>query len=107
VATHYILTRGIDQFVVVVFSDRCPFALCRHTLSYGELRFTPGDRELEIAVNIIDDDAPEEEERFRVVLRNPKGGAEIGFGGQMTVLIPTNDDAHGVIGFAQVPSSVA
>uniref|UniRef100_A0A8C7IVD8 Adhesion G-protein coupled receptor V1 n=1 Tax=Oncorhynchus kisutch TaxID=8019 RepID=A0A8C7IVD8_ONCKI len=74
--------------------------------SYGELRFTPGDRELEIAVNIIDDDAPEEEEQFRVVLRNPKGGAEIGFGGQMTVLIPTNDDAHGVIGFAQGSLSV-
>uniref|UniRef100_A0A673Z153 Adhesion G-protein coupled receptor V1 n=1 Tax=Salmo trutta TaxID=8032 RepID=A0A673Z153_SALTR len=74
--------------------------------SYGELRFTPGDRELEIAVNIVDDDAPEEEEQFRVVLRNPKGGAEIGFGGQMTVLIPTNDDAHGVIGFAQGSLSV-
>ncbi|XP_055742122.1 adhesion G-protein coupled receptor V1 isoform X1 [Salvelinus fontinalis] len=74
--------------------------------SYGELRFTPGDRELEIAVNIIDDGAPEEEEQFRVVLRNPKGGAEIGFGGQMTVLIPTNDDAHGVIGFAQGSLSV-
>lgn len=76
------------------------------TLSYGELRFVPGDRELEIAVNIIDDDVPEEDEQFRVVLKNPKGGAEIGFGGQVTVLIPTNDDAHGVIGFTQVLSVV-
>uniref|UniRef100_A0A4W5MD34 Calx-beta domain-containing protein n=1 Tax=Hucho hucho TaxID=62062 RepID=A0A4W5MD34_9TELE len=76
------------------------------TLSYGKLRFVPGDRELEIAVNVVDDDVPEEDEQFRVVLKNPKGGAEIGFGGQVTVLIPTNDDAHGVIGFTQGSLSV-
>ncbi|KAG7246955.1 hypothetical protein CRUP_007189, partial [Coryphaenoides rupestris] len=68
---------------------------------YGELRFAPGDSELEIAVNVLDDNIPEREEYFRVALKNPKGGAEIGFGGQVTVFIPTNDDAHGVIGFAQ------
>ncbi|XP_059193370.1 adhesion G-protein coupled receptor V1 [Centropristis striata] len=68
--------------------------------SFGELHFAPGDSELEIAVNIIDDDIPEEQEYFQVSLKNPKGGAEIGFGGQVTVIVPTNDDAHGVIGFA-------
>ncbi|XP_059909463.1 adhesion G-protein coupled receptor V1 [Gadus macrocephalus] len=68
--------------------------------SHGELRFVPGDSELEIAVNVLDDDIPEREESFRVALKNPKGGAEIGFGGQVTVVIPTNDDAHGVVGFA-------
>uniref|UniRef100_A0A3B4ZW94 Adhesion G-protein coupled receptor V1 n=1 Tax=Stegastes partitus TaxID=144197 RepID=A0A3B4ZW94_9TELE len=69
--------------------------------SFGELHFAPGDSELEIAVNIIDDDIPEVQEHFQVRLKNPKGGAEIGFGGQVTVFVPTNDDAHGVIGFAQ------
>ncbi|XP_056232770.1 adhesion G-protein coupled receptor V1 isoform X2 [Seriola aureovittata] len=69
--------------------------------SFGELQFAPGDSELEIAVNIIDDDIPEVQEHFHVSLKNPKGGAEIGFGGQVTVIVPTNDDAHGVIGFAQ------
>lgn len=64
--------------------------------------FAPGVNELEIAVNIIDDDIPEMDEYFHVRLKNPKGGAEIGFGGQVTVIVPTNDDAHGVIGFAQV-----
>lgn len=53
-------------------------------------------------MNVIDDDIPEVGEYFQVRLKNPKGGAEIGFGGQVTVFIPTNDDAHGVIGFAQV-----
>lgn len=70
--------------------------------SFGELHFAPGDSELEIAVNVIDDDLPEEQEYFRVALKNPKGGAEIGFGGQVTVIVPANDDAHGVIGFAEV-----
>lgn len=72
------------------------------TLSSGELFFAAGDRELDLAVNIIDDDIPEVEELFRVKLKNPKGGAEIGFGGQVTIIVPSNDDAHGVIGFAQV-----
>ncbi|XP_070820196.1 adhesion G-protein coupled receptor V1 isoform X2 [Chaetodon trifascialis] len=74
--------------------------------SFGELHFAPGDSELQIAVNIIDDDIPEEQEFFQVSLKNPKGGAEIGFGGQVTVIVPTNDDAHGVIGFAQNSLSV-
>ena len=72
------------------------------TFSYGELHFLPGDSELQIAVNVIDDGIPEKQESFQVSLKNPKGGAEIGFGGQVTVIVPTNDDAHGVIGFAQV-----
>ncbi|KAE8292326.1 hypothetical protein D5F01_LYC09693 [Larimichthys crocea] len=74
--------------------------------SFGELYFAPGDSELELAVNVMDDDIPEVEEYFHVGLKNPKGGAEIGFGGQVTVIVPTNDDAHGVIGFAQDSLSV-
>ncbi|XP_057687080.1 adhesion G-protein coupled receptor V1 isoform X4 [Corythoichthys intestinalis] len=69
--------------------------------SFGELHFLPGDSELQIAVNVLDDDVPEEQEQFQVRLKNPKGGAEIGFGGQVTVVVPSNDNAHGVIGFAQ------
>lgn len=53
-------------------------------------------------MNIVDDDVPEEQEYFHVALKHPKGGAEIGFGGQVTIVVPANDDAHGVIGFAEV-----
>ncbi|XP_076853827.1 adhesion G-protein coupled receptor V1 [Brachyhypopomus gauderio] len=67
----------------------------------GELFFQPGVSELDIAVNIIDDETPEVEEQFRLSLKNPKGGAEIGFRGQVTLTVPANDDAYGVIGFAQ------
>nr|XP_057927104.1 adhesion G-protein coupled receptor V1 isoform X2 [Doryrhamphus excisus] len=69
--------------------------------SFGELHFLPGDSELQIAVNVIDDDVPEEQEQFQVRLKNPKGGAEIGFGGLVNVVVPSNDNAHGEIGFAK------
>lgn len=71
-------------------------------LSSGELFFQPGVRELEVTVNVINDDIPEVEENFHVSLKNPKGGAEIGFRGQVTLFIPANDDAYGILGFAQV-----
>lgn len=70
--------------------------------SSGELIFEPGDREAVIAVNILDDTVPEEEESFRVQLKNPKGGAEIGINGYVKITILSNDDAYGVVGFAQV-----
>uniref|UniRef100_G1KP04 Adhesion G-protein coupled receptor V1 n=1 Tax=Anolis carolinensis TaxID=28377 RepID=G1KP04_ANOCA len=69
--------------------------------SSGELIFEPGDKEVVIAVNIFDDTVPEEEESFKVWLKNPKGGAEIGPNGYVTIVISSNDDAHGVVGFAQ------
>nr|XP_001918372.2 G-protein coupled receptor 98 [Equus caballus] len=69
--------------------------------SSGELVFEPGDTEAVIAVNILDDTVPEEEESFRVQLKNPKGGAEIGINGYVKITILSNDDAYGVVGFAQ------
>ncbi|KFP45759.1 G-protein coupled receptor 98, partial [Chlamydotis macqueenii] len=69
--------------------------------SSGELVFEPGDMEAVIAVNILDDIIPEEEECFKVWLKNPKGGAEIGVHGFVNIIIPSNDNAYGVIAFAQ------
>ncbi|XP_032297180.1 adhesion G-protein coupled receptor V1 isoform X2 [Coturnix japonica] len=69
--------------------------------SSGELILDPGDMEVLIAVNILDDTIPEEEECFRVWLRNPKGGAEIGSHGFVDIIIPSNDNAYGIIAFAQ------
>ncbi|KAL2779432.1 adhesion G-protein coupled receptor V1 precursor [Daubentonia madagascariensis] len=69
--------------------------------SSGELIFEPGDKEATIVVNILDDIVPEEEESFKVQLRNPKGGAEIGINGSVTITILSNDDAYGIVAFAQ------
>ncbi|PNI73010.1 ADGRV1 isoform 12 [Pan troglodytes] len=67
----------------------------------GELIFEPGDREATIAVNILDDTVPEKEESFKVQLKNPKGGAEIGINDSVTITILSNDDAYGIVAFAQ------
>lgn len=75
---------------------------CASYASSGELIFEPGDREAVIVVNVLDDTVPEEEEFFRVELKNPKGGAEIGINGYVKITILSNDDAYGVVGFAQV-----
>ncbi|KAL1783722.1 G-protein coupled receptor 98 [Sigmodon hispidus] len=69
--------------------------------SLGELTFEPGDKEATIAVNILDDTVPEKEESFRVQLKNPKGGAEIGIRSYVRVTVLSNDDAYGIIAFAQ------
>ncbi|NXU16592.1 GPR98 protein, partial [Pardalotus punctatus] len=69
--------------------------------SSGELIFEPGDMEAVIAVNILDDVIPEEEERFKVWLKNPKGGAEIGVHSFVDIIISSNDNAYGVIAFSQ------
>ncbi|XP_028615942.1 adhesion G-protein coupled receptor V1 [Grammomys surdaster] len=69
--------------------------------SLGELIFEPGDKEAIIAVNILDDTVPEEEESFRVQLKNPRGGAEIGVNSYVRVTVISNDDAYGVVAFAQ------
>ncbi|XP_031794624.1 adhesion G-protein coupled receptor V1 [Sarcophilus harrisii] len=69
--------------------------------SSGELIFTPGTKEAIIAVNILDDIIPEEEEFFKVQLKTPKGGAEIGINNYVKIVIPSNDDAYGIIAFAQ------
>ncbi|XP_019373727.1 PREDICTED: G-protein coupled receptor 98 [Gavialis gangeticus] len=73
--------------------------------SSGELIFEPGDMDAVLAVNILDDIIPEEEEFFSVWLKNPKGGAEIGANGYVNIIIPSNDHAHGVIAFAQISLS--
>lgn len=70
--------------------------------SSGELIFEPGDMEAVIAVNILDDIIPEVEECFKVWLKNPKGGAEIGVHSFVNIIIPPNDNAYGVIAFSQV-----
>lgn len=53
-------------------------------------------------VSINNDDIPEVDERFSVQLQSPSGGSRIGGSGAVVITILTNDDAHGMIRFAQV-----
>ncbi|XP_022110249.1 G-protein coupled receptor 98-like isoform X2 [Acanthaster planci] len=67
----------------------------------GRLTLNPEDTALTVAVTVLDDAQPEDDESFRVVLSNPTGGAELGQQSAVGVDILSNDDAHGIIAFAQ------
>nr|XP_006812422.1 PREDICTED: G protein coupled receptor 98-like protein isoform X1 [Saccoglossus kowalevskii] len=66
----------------------------------GLLSFGPGENQRMVAVSILDDEIPEDTEDFYVSLNNPTGGAEISNQNQVLVNILSNDNAHGVIAFA-------
>lgn len=66
------------------------------------LTFSPGQTTLITAVSIIDDNKPEETESFLVSMTRPTGGAELGDNNTLEILILTNDEAYGIVVFAQV-----
>ncbi len=53
-------------------------------------------------MELLDDDHPEDDESFMVILSNPTEGAELGTQSQVTVNILSNDDAHGIISISEV-----
>ncbi|XP_072038274.1 adhesion G-protein coupled receptor V1-like [Amphiura filiformis] len=67
----------------------------------GQLTFNPEDTSLTVAVELLDDDNPEDDESFLVILSNPTEGAELGTQSQVTVNILSNDDAHGIISISE------
>ena len=74
------------------------------SFSGGTLRFDPGESSHTVYVHVVEDSEPELDEVFRVELSNPTGGARIDNRGVVDVVIATNDNAHGIIGFAEVRS---
>ena len=71
---------------------------CRSTV----LRFVPGQTYHRVVVEIINDLTPELDEQFTIQLSVPAGGAVLGTQDSLSVTILTNDDAYGLIGFAEV-----
>ena len=66
------------------------------------LTFAPGENSHEFVVQVIDDVIPEIDEVFSVQLQYPLGGARLGEQSDTSITILTNDEAHGLIGFAEV-----
>lgn len=64
--------------------------------------FEPGQTLLTTSVAVLEDELPENTETFFVSLSNPQGGAEIGPDNEVTVNILANDNAYGIIEFAEV-----
>ncbi|XP_041464132.1 adhesion G-protein coupled receptor V1-like [Lytechinus variegatus] len=70
------------------------------------LTFTPSDTELTFGVSLLDDILPEDDQTFSVYLSSPTNGAQLGSQSLVTVVITSNDDAHGIVGFAAESLSV-
>ena len=66
------------------------------------LTFLPGQTSMRVSAVILEDEIPEDTEVFSVELKEPRGGAEIGPDRRVTISILSNDNAHGVIEFAEV-----
>ena len=74
---------------------------CRSTV----LTFAPGQTSHAVVVEVIDDSTPELDEQFSVQLMEPVGGAVLGTQSSLTVTVLTNDNAYGLVGFAEVSMS--
>ena len=74
-----------------------------HTL-YRDTLLTlrPGESSLRFVLGIFDDVIPEIDENFDLRLTNPTGGVTLGTQQSVTVTVLNNDNAHGLIGFAEV-----
>ena len=71
------------------------------------LTFAEGEVNMTFTVELLEDDIPEVLEAFRVSLSTPTGGATLGDTSSIIVGILTNDNAHGIIGFAPVCITIA
>lgn len=65
------------------------------------MSFSPDDTRHVVALTILADDIPEDDEVLMVALSNPTNGAIIGPQDRVSTIIASNDDAHGIIVFAQ------
>lgn len=64
------------------------------------ITFETGQESANLTINIVDDQIPELNESFEVILVDAIGGGEIGQPSSATVIILSNDDVNGVFFFA-------
>ncbi|KAL4228132.1 hypothetical protein ACF0H5_013567 [Mactra antiquata] len=64
-----------------------------------EIIFLNGEKTKQINIEIINDDIPEPDEVFEVILSNPKNGLVLGTPNRATVTILANDDSAGFVYF--------
>ncbi|XP_071506649.1 adhesion G-protein coupled receptor V1-like [Diadema antillarum] len=72
----------------------------------GTLRFTDQQRFAYITIDIVDNNVAELEKSFQVQLSSPMGGAQIGPGSTIDVIIEPSDNAFGTFEFAPQSLSV-
>eukprot|EP00118_Oscarella_pearsei_P022727 m.265821 g.265821 ORF g.265821 m.265821 type:complete len:6112 (+) comp40493_c2_seq23:779-19114(+) len=101
----YLASGTSNETSVVFFTEAGPssdFIARTETLIFEQ-----GVTTVDFLVGIVNDTTPEINETFTVELSSLTGGARFASGGgNLTVDILTNDDAHGLISFASVSLSV-
>jgi hypothetical protein len=70
------------------------------------LTLRPGESSLRFVVGIFDDVVPEIDENFDLRLASPSGGVTLGPRQSVSVTVLNNDNAHGLIGFAEVHTCI-
>lgn len=88
----------VESYILSYVHHDIYFYFCR-TIT---LTFEPGQRLRSTSVEVLEDFLPENTETFFVTLVNPTGGATIGPKNKISVNILSNDNAHGIIEFAEV-----
>ena len=66
------------------------------------LTLRSGESSLRFVLGIVDDVIPEIDENFDLQLTSPTGGVTLGSRQSVTITVLNNDNAHGLIGFAEV-----
>jgi hypothetical protein len=79
-----------------------------YTTFAENVEFGPNeDTPVTVRFKIQDDSIPEEDEQFRILLTDPKGGVEIDASSAVaTVTLLANDDPNGVLGFEDLSPAV-
>ena len=85
-------------------ADVCVTVITSTVLLFRSAVLTFAEEEVNktFTVELLEDDIPEVLEAFQVSLSAPTGGATLGENSSIIVGILTNDNAHGIIGFAPV-----
>ena len=101
VTVQVVRTRGIFGAVSVQYNieDVETNSADYTPLTQSPLVFQSGQQAANITIQIVDDQTPEPEESFRVVLGGAMGGAEVGTPSSVLVNILDNDDINGVFFF--------
>lgn len=72
----------------------------------GRITMQDGERYAYIDIRIIDNTIPEDEKTFVVTLLNPSGGAALGVGSEVNVVIEHSDGAFGIFQFKETARQV-
>ena len=75
--------------------------------SQGVVMFSPGQTQANIAVDVLDDELPEEQELLSLSLQSVVGDAVLVSPTQATLVIEFSDDPNGLFGFADDSQLVA